>query len=294
MILDQIVAYKQEFVAHCAKIRPLAELKSRILDMTIATVPFVPAIQRDPDGPVRCIAEVKKASPSKGIIREDFDPLRIAVDYREHHADAISVLTDEEFFQGHIDYLREIRREIDDTPLLRKDFTISEYQIFEARLAGASAILLIASILDRHQIRDFKAIAEDLQMGVLTEVHTEREADLVAEIGVTTIGINNRNLQDFSVDLNTTKSIMNLLGAPLPGFVIVAESGLSTPADVDFVSQLGADAILVGESLMRKPSPGLALDELMGRLLDEDGEPVSARAAALGRRRSIHNRDNDH
>jgi indole-3-glycerol phosphate synthase len=199
----------------------------------------------------------------------------LALDYQVHHADAISILTDEEFFQGHLSHLTAVRREIDDTPLLRKDFTISEYQIYESRVAGASAILLIAAILDKHQLLDFKALAEDLEMGVLTEVHTEREADLVAELGIRTIGINNRDLRDFSVDLQTTRKIIRLLGGPSPEFVFVSESGLSTPADVELVANHGADAILVGESLMRQPSPGRAMDLLLGRVNLEDPEYVT-------------------
>jgi indole-3-glycerol phosphate synthase len=285
MILDQIVAYKKGFVEHCQRVNPLVELKSRITDLAFPTIPFVPAIKRDPDGYVRCIAEVKKASPSKGIIREYFDPVRLAMDYQDHQADAISVLTDEEFFQGHLDYLRDIRREIDDTPLLRKDFTIGEYQIYEARLSGASAILLIAAILDRHQLSDYKALAEDLGMGVLTEVHTEREADLVAEIGIRVIGINNRNLHDFSVDIGTTQCIVRLLDGPRPEFVFVSESGLSKPADIDYVHRLGVDAILVGESLMREPSPGHAMDVLLGRMDESDPDFSQRRRGDFGGRR---------
>lgn len=264
MILDKIVAYKQEFVAHCKRTAPLADIKSRALDLPVPP-DFRAAIHRGADEDLNIIAEVKKASPSKGVIREDFDAVRIAIDYAEHQADAISVLTDEEFFQGHLDYLRQIRAEVEETPLLRKDFTIDEYQIYEAREAGAAAILLITGILDKFQLVDYRQLAEELGMAALTEVHLESEADRAAELGARMIGINNRDLQTFEIDLKQTEKIIRLLGGVRPGFIFVAESGISKPAHVDYLRVVGVDAILVGESLMREPKPGVALHKLLRR-----------------------------
>jgi indole-3-glycerol phosphate synthase len=284
MILDQIVAYKKEFLEHCRRKQPLKGIKSQIQDTLIPYLPFYPALRRGENEELRVIAEVKKASPSKGIIREDFDPVKIALDYENHQADAISVLTDEEFFKGHLDYLVAIRREVQNTPLLRKDFTIDEYQIYEAKLAGASAILLIVGILDKHQLQDYRALADELQLGVITEVHLEKEADLAAELGHRCLGINNRDLRDFRVDLQTTKQVLSLFPDSRNEFIFISESGLSQPADIEYVSNLGVDAILVGESLMRKPSPGRALDELLGRSsLNEEGK--QGRLEGLGYRR---------
>jgi indole-3-glycerol phosphate synthase len=268
MILDQIVAYKREYLEQSRRAVALPELKKRAVD-TRAAPCFSGAIRRSSGSDVNVIAEVKKASPSKGVIREDFDPVSIAAGYAEHGAAAISVLTDEKFFQGHLDYLRLIRAEVAATPLLRKDFTIDEYQVYEAREAGAAAILLITGILDRHQLVGFREIAEGLGMDALTEVHSEREADLAAEQGARIIGVNNRDLQTFEVDIRQTGKIMKLLGGPRPGFLFVAESGISTPAHVDYLRGIGVDALLVGESLMREPDPGAAIERL---LTPEDGD----------------------
>lgn len=262
-ILDEIVAYKRKFVDYASRTRTLADIRARLGEL--AAVPsFADAIRRQPDQPISVIAEVKKASPSKGIIREDFDPVAIAESYAEHGAAAISVLTDEEFFQGSLDYLRQVRKALAATPLLRKDFTIGEYQIYEAREAGASAILLIAGVLDRFQLVDFRHLAENLGMHALTEVHTEAEADLVAELGAKIIGINNRDLRDFKVDIQQTDRILRLLGAPLHGYIFIGESGINTPDDADLMRTYGADAILVGESLMKLKEPGTGIPALRG------------------------------
>lgn len=264
MILDEIVNYKREFVAQRKRVLPQAELKKLMADAP-APLDFAAAITRKKSEPMRVISEVKKASPSKGVIREDFDPVAIAADYAEHQTNAISVLTDEKFFRGHLDFLRQVRREVPQVPLLRKDFTIDEYQIFEAREAGASAVLLITGILDRHQLVDYRQLANELGMAALTEVHLEREADLAAELGAPIIGINNRDLRTFQVDLHQTQRIMELLGGPQEGFTFVAESGIRSHKDVEYLHSIGADAILVGESLMREKQPGKALERLLGR-----------------------------
>jgi len=262
MILEEILQYKRQFVAARKSAVPLADLKRRVLDVPPPPA-FAPAIHRGLDEDLKVIAECKKASPSKGVIREDYDPVRIAIDYAEHGAAAISVLTDEQFFQGHLDHLKAVRAELEEMPLLRKDFTIDEYQIYEARQAGAAAVLLIAGVLDRYQLTGFRDLAEDLGMAALTEVHLEREADLAAEYGARIIGVNNRNLRTFQVDLRQTERIIRLLGGPLPGFIFVSESGISRHADVQYLRQVGVDAILVGEHFMRSPKPGEALQRLM-------------------------------
>lgn len=262
-ILDQIITYKREFVDHCKRVRPVAELKSRLDEISLPAS-FAAAIHRGPEDLVSVIAEVKKASPSKGVIREDYVPAELAATYADHGAAAISVLTDEQFFQGHLDHLREVHRALPDIPLLRKDFVIDEYQIFEAREAGASAILLITSCLDKFQLQDYRALANELNMDALTEVHTEAEADRAAEYGARIIGVNNRDLHTFNVDLEQTGRVIKLLGGPQPGFIFVGESGISTAADVVTIAGYGADAILVGESLMRREIPGEGILELLG------------------------------
>ncbi|MCX7964745.1 MAG: indole-3-glycerol phosphate synthase TrpC [Candidatus Sumerlaea chitinivorans] len=263
MILDEIVAYKKEFVAHAMRQRPLLELRSAIADLPPAP-DFVAALRAKDDIP-RVIAEVKKASPSKGVIREQFDPIAIARSYAEHGAAAVSVLTDEAFFQGHLDHLRAVRQALPTMPLLRKDFTIHEYQIYEARASGASAVLLIVSILDKYQLRDFQALAAELGLAALVEVHFEKEADLAAEEGARLLGVNHRDLRTFTVDITRTESILRLLGAERANFTIVAESGIQTPEDVVYFAKLGVDAMLIGEQFMKQPDPGEALVQLCTR-----------------------------
>ena len=207
---------------------------------------FAQAIDRGPEA-LGLIAEVKKASPSAGVIAADFDPVRIAQQYEAAGAHAVSVLTDEQFFQGHLSYLARIREQIA-LPCLRKDFIIHEAQIFEAVVAGADAILLIVAALDDTALRHLLAIAELCQLDALVEVHTLEELDRALALDVKLIGINNRNLTTFEVDLATTE----LLSEQVPDDVIlVAESGLKTRADTQRVFDSGCNAILVGESLMR-------------------------------------------
>ncbi len=264
-ILDDIVAYKRDFLDHTRRGCSLAEIKSRMNDAAGGAPPdFAGAIRRQAGQPINVIAEVKKASPSKGIIREDFNPVDIGESYARHGASAISVLTDEQFFKGNLGFLRSIRSALPAMPLLRKDFTIDEYQIYEAREAGAAAILLIATILDKHQLVDYRELAAELGMAALVEVHSEREADLVAETGAKIIGINNRNLQTFDVDLAQTDRIMKLLGAPLEGVIFVGESAIHTREDAEQIESYGTDAILVGESLMKLDDPGTGIPVLRG------------------------------
>ncbi len=211
------------------------------------------------------IAEVKKASPSKGIIREDFDPVEIAKSYQAGGATCLSVLTDSEFFQGSFTYLSQIRQAVE-LPLLCKEFIIYPYQIYQARLAGADAILLIAAILTDKDIGYFVKIAKALGLDALVETHTVEEFERVIAInGVELIGINNRNLEDFTVSLETTQKVVERFGSAIAQkqIFLVSESGIYTYEDVHTVTAAGAKAILVGESLMRQPDPGAAIGALL-------------------------------
>jgi indole-3-glycerol phosphate synthase len=211
--------------------------------------------------PVSVIAEVKKASPSKGVIRPDFDPEGIARAYAAAGAECISVLTDEPFFQGKTEYLRNIRAAVDQ-PLLRKDFLIDEWQIAEARACGADCILLIAAILEGEQLRELSQTAEALGMDVLIEVHDRRELEMVfRHVTPALIGINNRDLRTFRTDLAVTRDVAAEIP---PGVLIVSESGISSPADVERVRQAGARAILVGEHFMRHEDVAEAVIRLVG------------------------------
>jgi len=196
---------------------------------------------------VSIIAEVKKASPSKGIICPDFDPVKIARNYQSHGAQALSVLTDVNFFQGSLLYLMQVKSVVD-LPVLRKDFIIDQLQIDEAFAHGADAILLIAAILDEQQIRDFQQHATALGMDSLVEVHQEEELSKSLAAGAELIGINNRNLNDFSVDINTTFRLMKLIPPHIP---VVSESGLRNNQDIEALAKAGATAALIGETLMR-------------------------------------------
>jgi indole-3-glycerol phosphate synthase len=206
------------------------------------------------------IAEVKKGSPSKGVIRADFDPLKIAATYAENGAACLSVLTESRFFLGELSYIPSIRR-IVNIPLLRKDFIFDPYQIFEARVAGADAVLLIAAMLDISPMRDLLSQAGELGLDVLLEVHDEREMEtaLLTDCGL--IGINNRNLRTFETSLSTTERLAKLVPKDR---LIVAESGINTREDVMRLSRAGARAFLIGESLMREPDIGAKLRELLG------------------------------
>jgi indole-3-glycerol phosphate synthase len=261
-ILEEIVWHKEAEVDQMRERLPLVKLQQQV---KAAPPPydFVAALRQGKTQPA-LIAEVKKASPSKGIIREDFDPVAIAQSYQQGGAACISVLTDQKFFQGSFDYLQEIRAAVD-VPLLCKDFVIYPYQIYLARAQGADAVLLIAAILSDKDLQYFLKITNALGMTALIEVHTLAEMDRVLALqGVTLVGINNRNLEDFSVDLQTTCQIM---AAKLPvlkerGILTVSESGLHMFADLKLVSQAGADAILVGESLVKQADPARAIASL--------------------------------
>ncbi len=256
MILDEIIAYKKEELAETRRRIPLGDVKNRIADAGPVRG-FGKALAGTD---IRLIAEVKKASPSKGVIREDFEPLGIARVYEGAGAACLSVLTESRYFQGRLEYLGAIRKAVG-LPLLRKDFIIDEYQIFEARAAGADAILLIAACLERRQIEDLLGIARGIGLDVLVESHTYKELDKALLAGTTLVGINNRDLATFSVSLQTT---LDLLKDIPDDRTVVSESGIRTRDDVQLLQKAGVDAILVGESLMREKDIGKKIKELLG------------------------------
>lgn len=258
MILDRIVASKRVELAERKAAIPFSDLKRRVADLP-PTRDFARAISAA-DGNCRIIAEFKRASPSKGIIRRDLEPADVARLYEEGGAAAMSVLTDGPFFSGSLDDLDAVRRAVE-LPLLRKDFTLEPYQLYEARCAGADAVLLIAAILESSQLRDLREEAAALGMASLVEVHNEEELDHVLASGPRIVGINNRDLRTFTVDMQTTFRLK--AGMP-PGIIAVSESGIKTRADVLQFQEAGIDAILVGETCMRREDPGDAVRELLG------------------------------
>ena len=258
MILDTIVAHKWIELEDDKQRLPLDTLKRKIWDLP-PTRDFRAALSTPTC--IHLIAEVKKKSPSKGIIREDFDPVGIARTYAENGASAISVLTDREFFAGELAYLSAIREAVT-LPLLRKDFTIDPYHIYQARLAGADAVLLIVSILTLAQLREFTEIARDLGLASLVEVHTEAELELALTGGAEIVGINNRDLKTFHTDIATTFHLRDSIPTDK---IVISESGINTNKDVVKLKDAGINAILVGESLMRSPNIGDKVRELLGR-----------------------------
>lgn len=220
---------------------------------------FYDSIKRK--GQLSIIAEVKKASPSKGIIKQDFDPVKIAEEYASSDVQAISVLTEKNFFQGDDEYLVKIRQS-STMPLLRKDFIIDMRQVYQSRCIGADAILLIASLLTAENLKKFQIVAGILGMHCLVEVHNREELDMALEADSKIIGINNRNLQTFEVDIRNTEKLMNFIPHDR---AVVSESGIKTAADMDYLKSLGVDAVLIGETFMRAESIKQKVDELRGR-----------------------------
>lgn len=255
-VLDKIVAKKQEEIAAAKQQRPMEALREQLASSPPVRS-FFDALAAA--GPIKLIAEVKKASPSKGIIRADFHPVEIAQTYASSGATCISVLTDEHFFQGKLDYLREIRKVVD-IPLLRKDFILDSYQLVEARVAGADAVLLIAECLDDCNLRKLHNEAIELGMTPLVEFYEPSNLQRVVEAGTTLIGINNRDLRTFETDLNHTIRLREQIA---DDHVVVGESGIHTPDDVKLLADNKVDAILVGESLMAKPDIGEAVKQLL-------------------------------
>ncbi|MCA9267741.1 MAG: indole-3-glycerol phosphate synthase TrpC [Planctomycetales bacterium] len=257
-ILDKIVAAKREEIAAAKAATPERELRAQLADAPPVR-DFFAALAAE--GPIKLIAEVKKASPSKGVIREDFHPVAIAQTYARHGAACISVLTDHPFFQGRLAYLREIRAHVN-VPLLRKDFILDPYQLLEARAAGADAVLLIAECLDDCQLRSLHNACVDLGMTPLVELYEPANLPRVVDAGAQLIGVNNRDLRTFEVDLQHTVRLRREAPADC---LFVGESGIHTRADVELLQAAGVDAMLVGESLMRQADIGAAVDTLLGK-----------------------------
>lgn len=256
--LSRIWADKQREVEALKTSVPLAELKARLPDLP-PTRGFQSALQRTKN-PVALIAEIKRASPSRGVIRADTDPAQIARIYEESGADCISVLTDEAYFQGSLSDLTLVRT-ASTLPLLRKDFIVDEYQLYESRIAGADAVLLIvAGVRDVRVLKEWRELAESLGLDVLVEVHSEGELQTALESGARLIGINNRNLSDFTIDFETT---FRLLAHLPPGVVVVSESGIEGREQVQRLRQGGVHGMLIGESLMRAPEPAQKIRALL-------------------------------
>ncbi|GFN30656.1 indole-3-glycerol phosphate synthase TrpC [Paenibacillus xylaniclasticus] len=263
MFLDKIVETKKQEVAELSARFSLNAYERRIAEMpsTLGFERSVSAAGRK--RPMGLIAEVKKASPSKGLIRDDFHPVQLAKAYEAAGTDCISVLTDREYFQGANEYLQAVRESVN-VPLLRKDFTIDYRQIYEARDIGADAILLIAAILSKSQLSEFHDIAKSIGLDALVEVHDRRELEMVLELDkATLIGINNRDLRTFVTDLKTTEELIGIIPQG-KGITIISESGIAGPDDMAFLQAAGAHGVLIGEHFMRKPHVGEAIEQLMG------------------------------
>lgn len=257
MFLEKILAVKREEIKIDQQKEPLKNLEEKIIDLP-STRSLSQALQKEKK--ISLIAEVKKASPSKGVIRVDFQPVQIAQIYASSGANALSVLTDQEFFQGSLTYLEEIKKVVD-LPLLRKDFILDEYQVYQARAYGADAILLIAAALEKNRLEELLNLASQLQLDCLVEVHDQQELELVLETKAQIIGINNRNLHTFQTDLQTTRELVNLIPKEK---IVVSESGINSREEVESLAKAGVKAVLVGESLMRSPDIASKVRELMG------------------------------
>ncbi len=259
MILDALAESARKRVAEAAKWRSLEEIRRQALSLPPKAAPF--AFERVLRGKrLSFICEVKKASPSKGVIAPDFPYLAIAQEYERAGASAISVLTEPEYFKGRDSYLTEIRQAVS-LPLLRKDFPVHEYQLYEARLMGADAVLLIAALLDTDTLRRYIGICNRLGLSALVEAHDAQEVHSALAAGARVVGVNNRDLRTFEVDLNTCLRLRDRVPASIP---FVAESGIRTPEDIEQLRRAGVNAVLIGETLMRSPDKKAALDTLRG------------------------------
>lgn len=256
-ILEQLAAYARTRVEQAKAVRPLADVKAAALAQPKGDFAFEKALAQPG---VRFICECKRASPSKGLIAPVFPYLDIAKEYAAAGADAISVLTEPKWFLGSDEYLQQIAAAVP-MPCLRKDFTVDEYMIYEAKLLGASAVLLICSLLDTETLHQYLGICDALGLSALVEAHDEQEITSAAAAGARVIGVNNRNLKNFTVDV--TSSLALRQKAP-PGVLFVAESGITSPSDVSALRAAGVDAVLVGEALMRAPDKAAALAALRG------------------------------
>ena len=256
-ILEQLAAHAKERVALAEQACPLEIIRQKASRMEKGDGSFEKALKRPG---LSFICECKKASPSRGVIAENFPYLQIAREYQEAGADAVSVLTEPKWFLGCDRYLREIAETVS-LPCLRKDFTVDEYMIYEAKLLGASAVLLICSILSSRQLREYLQICETLGLSALVETHDEGEVDMALEAGARIIGVNNRNLRDFSVDTENSRRLREQIPAEV---LFVSESGVKTAADAAALREIGADAVLVGETMMRAKDKRAMLAELRG------------------------------
>ena len=254
-ILDEIASYAKERV-FAAKVRtPLNTVKEMALSMPKGDFSFEKALRKND---ISFICECKKASPSKGIIAENFPYLNIATEYEKAGADCISVLTEPKWFLGRDEYLKEIAEKVE-IPCLRKDFTVDEYMIYEAKNLGAAAVLLICSVLSKDQIKEYLAICDELGLSALVETHDENEVKMACDVGAKLIGVNNRNLKDFSVDTENSRRLRELIPKDV---IFVSESGVKSVEDVRTLKEIGADAVLVGETLMRAADKKAKLKEL--------------------------------
>ena len=256
-ILEQLAAHAKERVALAEQACPLEIIRQKASRMEKGDGSFEKALKRPG---LSFICECKKASPSRGVIAENFPYLQIAREYQEAGADAVSVLTEPKWFLGCDRYLREIAETVS-LPCLRKDFTVDEYMIYEAKLLGASAVLLICSILSSRQLREYLQVCETLGLSALVETHDEGEVDMALEAGARIIGVNNRNLRDFSVDTENSRRLREQIPAEV---LFVSESGVKTAADAAALREIGADAVLVGEAMMRAKDKRAMLAELRG------------------------------
>ncbi|WP_138492952.1 indole-3-glycerol phosphate synthase TrpC [Paenibacillus pinistramenti] len=267
MYLDRIVVTKREEVERLKSRLTITEAEKAIAELP-ETRGFADALISGRKRNMGLIAEVKKASPSKGLIRPDFDPVAIARAYEQAGADCISVLTDEQYFQGSADYLRQIREAVS-LPLLRKDFIIDELQIYEARLLGADAVLLIAAILDDRQLGEYFQLAGSLGLDALVEVHNQEELERANRLeGVKLIGVNNRDLTTFETTLQTTERLAPLVA---PGAALISESGITGAEDIAYLAECGAKGVLIGETFMRRDSVEQAVLDVMGAQLTKPG-----------------------
>lgn len=263
MILDNLAAATQARVERKKAHIPLETVKEQALNLAAKegtfTFPFEQAVAKEG---ISFICEVKKASPSKGIIAEDFPYLEIAREYEKAGADCISVLTETDYFKGEDRFLREINDAVQ-IPTIRKDFIIDEYMIYEAKLLGASCVLLIAALLDTETIRQYKAICDQLGLSALVEAHDEAEAASALEAGARMVGVNNRNLKDFTVDIHNSTRLRERVPRNV---LFVAESGIKTAEDITELVSAGVNGVLIGETLMRSPDKARMLDELRSRV----------------------------
>lgn len=256
-ILEEIAAYARERTAAAERKMPLADIRRRAEEMPRGDFSFEKVLRKPG---LSLICECKKASPSRGLIAPDFPYVQIAREYEAAGADCISVLTEPKWFLGRDEYLKEIASAVS-VPCLRKDFTVSEYMIYEARLLGASAVLLIVSLLSEAQLQEYLGLCRELGLSALTEAHSAEEIGTAVRAGASVIGVNNRNLRDFSVDTGNSAALRELVP---PGVLFVSESGVTGAADTEKLREIGADAVLVGEALMRASDKKAKIRELRG------------------------------